>query len=140
MKIVSEQPRMSVWSRSMTKLRPLRSRWIGLSSSVAMTPISALKMKIPLRRSITTMNFQLPVSRAIVPASIECSSVLTAAGSRPAACRCPLRGEVEDQRDDAKHEDQPERRDAQSPDERGRATRRRVVEGVAKSLSECRLP
>ena len=71
-KTASDQPRITVWSFSMTTERPRRRSESLASMPVAITPISALTMNSPaiVSASMVRMNRQLPPpSPATVPGS-----------------------------------------------------------------------
>ena len=74
-KIESDQSRISVCPCSITNERPLRRSPSFESSPVAITPISALTMKMPpsVTSSIRIRNVQPPTSLPIVPGSSVCS-------------------------------------------------------------------
>ncbi len=79
-----DQPRMSVWPSSTTKLRPLRNSLIFWSKPVAMIPMSVLAMKMP--DSVTnkaTMRSNHPLSLAIVPGSMTRSRLCQKASRAP---------------------------------------------------------
>ena len=85
-KMLSDQPRITAWSRSSTTDRPRRRSASLVSIPAAITPIRALTMNRPpmVSASIVRTNRQAPPSSpATVPGSSACSRLENSSSKKP---------------------------------------------------------